>query len=58
MEQFVIFADRRYDIKSFYEYEKDMGYILVVRETKGQELVRLEEASSVLTLQQTAVGTA
>jgi len=55
-DQFVIFNNQRYDIKSFYEFEQDMGYILVVRATIGQKLVRLEEPKSILTLQQLASG--
>ena len=50
---FVIFDGRRYEVASFYEYEHKMGYILVCRETMGQRIVRLEEASSVMTIQQT-----
>ena len=54
INMYVIFKNKRYDIKSYYEYEDAMGYVLVTRETKGQDLVRLETAISVLTLQQTA----
>lgn len=56
LNQFVIIGAKRYELKSFYEFEADMGYILVVRETKGQRIVRVEEASSILTLRQTSSG--
>ena len=55
-DQFVIFDNRRYDIKSFFEFETNAGYILVIRETVGQRIVRLEEGVSVLTLQDSAAG--
>jgi len=56
LNQYVIFNNRRYDIKSYYEFETDMGFILVMRETKGQKLVRVEDAQSVLTMQQQTAG--
>jgi len=54
--QFVIFDNRSYEIKSHRDFAQNMGYILVLRETKGQKIVRIMERNSVLTLQQTAVG--
>jgi len=53
-DQFVIFNNRRYDIKSFYEFESNMGFILVLRETKGQKIVRLLDTVSILSLEQSA----
>jgi len=55
-DQFVIYNNQRYDIKSFYEFEEGMGYILVVRATIGQKIHRLEEPVSIVRLRQTAVG--
>ncbi len=55
-DQFVIFNNRRFDVKSYFEFETDAGYILVIRETVGQRIVRLEEGVSVLTLQDSAAG--
>lgn len=52
-DQFIIYNNRRYDIKGFYEFEADMGFILMVRETKGQKMVRLLDAVSILSLEQT-----
>lgn len=56
LNQFVIFDGRRFDIKSFYEFEEGMGYILVIRELKGQDVVSINSVNSVLTLQQTVTG--
>lgn len=50
--QFIIYNNRRYDIKGFYEFEANMGFILMVRETKGQKMVRLLDAVSILSLEQ------
>jgi len=55
-DQFVIFNNRRFDIKGFYEFEANMGFILMLRETKGQKMVRLMDAVSILSLEQ-SVGT-
>jgi len=55
INQFVIFNNKRYDIKSFDTFESNAGYTLIVRETTGQKIVRLENTSSVLTLVQTVV---
>lgn len=53
LNQFVVFKSKRYDIKSFYEFEDGMGYILLIRELKGQSVISINDACSVLTLQQT-----
>ncbi len=55
-DQFVIFDNRRFDVKSYYEFETNTGYILVLRESVGQKIVRLEEGTSILTLQDSAAG--
>jgi len=52
-DQFVIFDNRRFDIKGFYEFEANMGFILMLRETKGQKMVRPLDAVSILSLEQT-----
>jgi hypothetical protein len=52
LNQHVIIGGERYEVRAFNEYEAGMGYILTVRETKGQRLVRLEEVSNVMTLEQ------
>ena len=51
--QFIIYNRKQYEIKSFYEFEENMGYILVVRETKGIKKVHLLDACSVLCFEQT-----
>jgi len=52
--QFVVYNQRRYEVKSFYEFEEGMGYILVVRETKALKKIHLLDAVSVLCFEQTA----
>ena len=51
-DQFVVYDNRRFDIKGFYEFEANMGFILLLRETKGQKMVHLVDAVSILNLQQ------
>ena len=53
---FVIFDNSSYEVKGYYELEHNTGYALTVRETEGQDIVRLEEVTQVLTLQQTSVA--
>lgn len=50
--QFVIFNNRRFDVKGFYEFEANMGFILMLRETKGQKMVRPLDAVSILSFEQ------
>jgi len=56
LDQFVVFNNKRYDLKSINEFDLRLGFILVMREVKGQQIVRIETCHSVLTMQQSVTG--
>jgi len=56
VDHYVIFNNRQYEIKSIIEFENNMGFTVLIRETKGVKITRVEDTISVMCLDHTAVG--
>jgi hypothetical protein len=54
VDDYYIFQNRKYEVKEILSYEDDYAYIMLARRLKGAELVRIEDALSVIDLQQAA----
>jgi hypothetical protein len=56
IDDYFIFQDRKYEVKEKFSFENNYAYILLARHILGSPIVRIEEAVSVLNIQQSVSG--
>lgn len=52
IDDYIIFQNNKYEVSEVYEFEEDSANMFVARKIRGAPIVRIEEALSVLDLQQ------